>query len=370
MRVPFIDLTAQYNEVKAEIDASFAEILSGGGYVLGKYNGLLEQAIAERHGVKHAIALNSGTDALKIAVQAMDIGPGDEVITTAFTFVATAEVIAQLGAKPVFADIDPETYCIDPGEIEKKITPNTKAIMPVHLFGQLADVVTINNVADAYGLKVIEDAAQVIYAHHDGKYTGNWGQAAGLSFYVTKNLGACGDGGMLLTNDDEIARRTKSIRIHGMGRERYYYDEFGYTSRMAELQAAFLYHKLSRLDAWTEQRQKVADVYMRRFAGSPVQVQKIYPGNNHVWHQFTVLTDERDGLMEHLKSKEVASAIFYPVPIHLHEPYAEFGDGEGSLPHTEAMAKRCLSLPVHQHMTVEQAEFVADCVLEHSATTA
>lgn len=362
--VPFIDLKAQYAEVKETLDASVAEILASGAYVLGKYNQHLEEAIAARHGVKHGICVNSGTDALRIAMQAVDIGPGDEVITSAFTFVATAETVAQLGAVPVFVDIDPVTMCIDPAAIEAAVTPRTKAILPVHLFGQLADVVAIQAIADKHGLIVLEDAAQAIYGHHEGVYTGNWGLASGISFYVTKNLGAAGDGGMILTNDDEVARRSRSIRIHGMGRERYYYDELGYTSRMAELQAAVLCAKLPRLDDWNARRGEVAEYYLREMAGTGVVLPVTSAGNNNVWHQFTVRHRERDRLMGHLKERGVASAIFYPVPLHLHEPYAHYGSGEGSLPVTEEVARTCLSLPVHQHMTDDQAVAVVLAVRE------
>lgn len=363
MRVPFIDLTAQYNEVKAETDASVAEILSSGAYVLGKYNKKLEEDIAARHGVKHAICVNSGTDALRILMQAADIQPGDEVITTAFTFVATAETVAQLGAVPVFVDIDPATMCIDVNAIEAAITPKTRAILPVHLFGQLCDVKALMALAEKHNLILFEDSAQVIYGHHDGVYTGNWGIGAGISFYVTKNLGAAGDGGMILTNDSEIDRRSRSIRIHGMGRERYYYDELGYTSRLAELQAAILCAKLPKLDEWNENRAKIAAIYLDRLAGSGIRLPETMAGNNHVWHQFTIQYEHRDGLMKHLGEQGIASAIFYPVPLHLHEPYAHYGHGEGSLPITERVSKECLSLPVHQHMTEEQANLVADEIL-------
>lgn len=364
MNVPFIDLKAQYEEVRDKLDPNIAEILASGAYVLGKYNLELERRIAERHKVAHAIALNSGTDALRIMLQASDIGPGDEVITSAFTFVATVETIAQIGAIPVFADIDPTTMCIDPAEIERVITPATKAIMPVHLFGQLCDVRAIQQIAERYNLIVLEDSAQVIYGQCDGVFTGNWGVSAGISFYVTKNLGAAGDGGMILTNDPEIDRRSRSIRIHGMGRERYYYDEMGFTSRMAELQAAVLCAKLDRLDEWNARRQQVAGIYLDRLADADVILPRTYPDNNNVWHQFTIQSKRRDDLMQHLKDNDIASAIFYPVPIHLHEPYAQFGRGQGSLPITEQVSRDCLSIPVHPHLSDDQVEFVAKTIRE------
>jgi len=357
-----LDLKSQYLEVKEAVDASFAEILANSAYVLGKYNKELEQAVAQRHNVQHAIAVNSGTDALRIMMQASGILPGDEVITTAFTFVASVEVIAQLGAVPVFVDIDPDTYCIDPARIEAAITPRTKAILPIHLFGQLADMKAIKAVADRHGLMILEDAAQALFGHCDGVYTGEWGSASGISFYVTKNLGAAGDGGMILTNDDEVARRSISLRIHGMGRERYYYDEIGYTSRMAELQAAFLVAKLARIDAWNQRREEIATRMLAGLADSGVGLPHTYPGNNNTWHQFTITSARRDELMAFLKENEVDSGIYYPVPLHLHAPYAGYGSGEGSLPITERVSRECLSLPIQSHLSDDQVDFVIDRV--------
>jgi len=367
MKVPFLDLKAQTDEVRPQIDASIAEIFDSSAFVLGKYGTLLETTIAERHGVKHGIALNSGTDALKIALQACGIGPGDEVVTSAFTFVASVEVIAQLGATPVFVDIEPDTFNIDPAKIEAAITARTKAIMPIHLFGQLAAAKAILTIADEHGLTVIEDSAQALDNHFQGTCTGNFGTAAGLSFYVTKNLGAAGDGGMILTNDDEILERSKSLRIHGMGRERYYYDDMGYTSRMAEIQAAVLCAKLERLDGWNARRAELAQVYIGRLAGTPVTTPTTAPGNNHTYHQFAVRSTKRDELLKHLQAAGIGCAVFYPVPLHLHDPYLKYGGGEGSLPETEQASREVLSLPIHPHLEQEQVEFVADQVLEFCA---
>lgn len=367
MRVPFLDLTAQYNEVKPEIDAAVAEIFATSAYVLGKWNKKLEADIALMHGVKHAIAVNSGTDALRIMMQASGIGPGDEVITTAFTFVATVETIVQIGAVPVFVDIEEDTFNIDPTKIEAAITPKTKAIMPIHLFGQLVNVKEVKRIADKHGLLVMEDAAQAICNHHEGVYAGNWGHAAGLSFYVTKNLGAAGDGGMILTNDDEIARRSISLRIHGMGRERYYYDEIGYTSRMAELQAAVLAIKLQKLEQWNSRRAELAEKFLYGWNGQPIGLPVTIAGNNNTWHQFTVRHPRRDSLMAHLKSREIDSGIYYPVPLHHHEPYRSFTKATTSLPVTEKVSLECLSLPIHQHLTDDQAQFVVSSVSEFLA---
>ena len=366
MRVPFLDLTAQYNEVKPEIDAAVAEIFATSAYVLGKWNKKLEADVAAMHGVKHGVAVNSGTDALRIMMQAAGIGPGDEVVSTAFTFVASLEAIVQLGAVPVLVDIEGDTFNIDPTKIEAAITPKTKAILPIHLFGQLANVTDIRKIADKHGIMVLEDAAQAVCNQHNGVFTGNWGVAAGLSFYVTKNLGAAGDGGMILTNDDGVAERSRSLRVHGMGRERYYYDDIGYTSRMAELQAAVLACKLTRLNDWNARRAQIAEIYLRELSGVQLGLPKTSPGNNNTWHQFTVRHPDRDGLMAFLKENEVDSGIYYPVPLHLHEPYKEFAShvARGGLPVTESVSRECLSLPIHQHLSDEQVQFAASKIAE------
>lgn len=360
MRVPFLDLPGQYNEVKHLIDPAVAEILSTGAYVLGKYNKQLEEDIAKAHNVKHAIAVNSGTDALRIAMQACGIGPGDEVITTAFTFVATIETMVQLGAVPVFVDIIEDTFDINPDLIEAAITPKTKAILPIHLFGQLADMEAINAIAAKHGLMVLEDAAQAISTSRNGKFAGEFGMAAGFSFYVTKNLGAAGDGGLIVTNDDEVARRSRSLRVHGMGRERYYYDEVGYTSRLAELQAAILCAKWTKLEDWNARRRELADIYLAEMSNPEIALPTVREGNIPTWHQFTVRAKDRENLMTYLKENGVDNAIYYPVPLHLHEPYAGFGHGNGSLPITERVSLECLSLPIANHLTDEQAHYVAE----------
>jgi dTDP-4-amino-4,6-dideoxygalactose transaminase len=363
MRVPFYDIKAQYDELAAQIDPVVHEVVSSGVYALGPHHNALEREIADLHGMRHGIALNSGTDALRIMMDATGIGPGDEVVTTAFTFVASAETIVQTGAQPVFVDIDPATFMIDPAQIEAAITPRTKAIMPVHLFGQLADVKAIDAIAKRHGIFVLEDAAQAIGAHHEGTYAGRFGVAAGFSFYVTKNLGAAGDAGLILTDDDEVAARCKSMRIHGMGRERYYYDHLGYTSRMDEIQAAILRVKLTRLEAWNARRAEIAAIYCERLAGADLVLPIVSPGNNHTWHQFAIRTERRDDLIRHLKEREVDAMIYYPVPLHFHSPYERFGNGAGSLPETERTAREIVNLPIHPHLTDEQAHWVADSIL-------
>lgn len=364
MRVAFLDIPAQYAELVSQLDGAVLEVLRSGAYVVGKHNQALEQELARRHGVRHGIAVNSGTDALRIMMEACGIGHGDEVITTAFTFVASVETIVQVGAVPVFVDIDERTFNIDVAQIEAAITPRTRAIMPIHLFGQLADVRGLSALADKHGLIVLEDAAQALGCHHEGVYAGNFGRAAGLSFYVTKNLGAAGDGGLILTNDDDVAERSRSLRIHGMGRERYYYDAIGYTSRLDEIQAAILNVKLTRLDAWNERRNHIAEIYLRELADAGVTLPLRSPGNNHTWHQFTIRSSRRDDLQAFLKEREIDSMIYYPVPLHFHAPYRRYGEGEGSLPETERAAREVLSLPIHPHLTDEQVSWVSRSVSE------
>ena len=363
MRVPFYDIKAQYDELATEIDAAVHEVVSGGAYMLGPNHNAFEREMADLHGVKHGIALNSGTDALRIMMDAAGIGPGDEVLTTAFTFVASTETIVQVGATPVFVDVDPATFMMDPAKLREKVTERTKAILPVHLFGQMAPMGPIMELAERHDLVVLEDAAQAVGASQNGTPAGGFGLSAGLSFYVTKNLGAMGDAGMILTDDDAHAELCRSIRIHGMGRERYYYDHVGYTSRMDEVQAAFLRVKLTRLADWTRRRAEVAALYGERLADAEgLILPTLIEGNVSTWHQYAVLTPHRDALMTHLKAQGVDAMIYYPVPLHFHAPYAPFANGEGSLPETERVCREVLCLPIHAHLSDEAVRHVADSV--------
>lgn len=367
MRVPFYDIKAQYLELKGELDQAALDVLAGGAYVMGPNHRAFEEEIAAMHGVKHGIAVNSGTDALRILMDSCGVGPGDEVITTAFTFVASVETIVQTGAKPVFVDVD-DTFQIDPAKIEAAITSRTKAILPIHLFGQLCAIREIKAIANKHNLTLIEDAAQGLGSHNNGEFAGNFGIGAGFSFYVTKNLGAVGDGGLILTNDDTIAEACRSIRVHGMGRERYYYDHLGYTSRLDEIQAAFLRIKLRRQNDWNARRVELAKIYFDVLKDANVTLPRLYEGNNTTWHQFSILSDRRDALQAHLKEREVDSMIYYPVPIHFHEPYKAFGNGPGSLPITEKISTQVLSLPIHPHLADEQVRFAAEAIAEFTAT--
>ncbi len=363
MRVPFYDIKAQYEQLSTELDQVTHEVLSSGSYAPGKHVKAFEEEIAAVHGVKHGIAVNSGTDALRILMDAVGVGHGEEVITSAFTFVASVETIMQTGATPVFVDIESATQQIDISKIEAAITPRTKAILPIHLFGQLCPIREIQAMCERRGLILLEDAAQGLHCHHEGTYAGNFGVGAGFSFYVTKNLGAAGDGGMIITNDDAVAEACRSIRVHGMGRERYYYDHLGYTSRLDEIQGAILRVKLTQVEKWNARRSELAAIYDEVLAGTSAQLPKTMPGNNNTRHQFTILTSRRDDLQAHLKANEVDSMIYYPVPIHFHSPYAHLAE-RGSLPVTEQVSNTCLSLPIHPHLNDEQVRFVAETIAD------
>lgn len=362
MQVPFYDIQAQYKDLATEIDSVVHDVISSGNYVLGGHNKAFEEEFARLHGVKHAIAVHSGTDALRIMMDAAGITHGDEVITTAFTFVASVETIVQTGATPVFVDVDPVTFMMDPDKIEVAITPKTKAILPIHLFGQLFDVTRIGEIAKKHNLVVLEDAAQAIESTYNGTPAGHFGVSAGFSFYVTKNLGAAGDGGMITTNDDETNERCRSIRVHGMGRERYYYDHLGYTARLDEIQAAVLRVKMTKLGDWGARKIAIAEKYFAGLGGiDGLALPVTSEGNNHTFHQFTIKSAKRDALQEHLKGLGVPSMIYYPVPIHHHSPYLRFAPVE-PLTATEQVSKEVLSLPIHPHLSDEQVEYVIESV--------
>lgn len=362
--IRFVDLQAQYEELKEQLDAAVLSVLSSGMYAPSEQVRLLEQEVAASCGVKHGIACNSGTDALKIALQAMGIGPGDEVITTPFTFVATVEAIVQNGARPVFVDIEPRTFNMEPSLLEAALSERTKAILPIHLFGQIAEMEPIMEVARSRNLLVLEDAAQAIGSARNVKACGSWGHAAALSFFPTKNLGAAGDAGMILTNDDALAERCRSLRVHGMAKQQYYYEDIGHTSRMDEIQAAILRVKLQALGAWNNTRNAHAAIYNRAFDGSEIVTPYVLPETTyHSYHQYTIRYERRDALMEYLKQHGVPSAVYYPVPLHLQPPYQFLGYKEGDFPETERACREVLSLPIQAHLTTEQVEFCADVAL-------
>lgn len=367
MKVPLVDLKSQYEELKEDLDAVVLSVLSSGHYASGENVRLLEEEIAASCNCRYGIACNSGTDALKIALQAMGIREGDEVITTPFTFVATIEAIIQNGGKPVFVDISPDSYNIDVSQVERAISPRTKAILPIHLFGQIADMESIMEIAESKNLLVLEDAAQSIGSTRNGKPNGSWGIAAALSFFPTKNLGAAGDAGMILTNDQDIAERSRNLRIHGMAKQQYLYDDIGHTSRMDEIQAAVLRVKFTKLAQWNEARNIHARIYDRALADTDITPPSVVNGTTyHTYHQYTVRCSRRDEFKAYLGEHGVASAIYYPVPLHLQPAYAYLGYHENDFPVAERACQEVLSLPVQPHLTTEQVEYAAD-VARHFA---
>ncbi|HYE36987.1 DegT/DnrJ/EryC1/StrS family aminotransferase [Methylocaldum sp.] len=346
--IPMVDLKAQYLQLKDEIDQSLSQVLDSCAFVLGPNVRAFEEETAAYLGVKHAIGVASGTDALHLALLAAGIGEGDEVITTPFTFIATAEAIRYVGAKPVFVDIDPKTFNIAPEAIEAAITEKTAAVMPVHLFGQPVDMQRIAAICEKHGLKMVEDCAQSFGASIGGRQTGSFGVSAGFSFFPSKNLGCYGDGGLVTTNADDIADKVKVLRNHG-SEVRYYHDVIGYNSRLDELQAAILRVKLKRIDDFNRNRRRVAHLYSELMADLPMTTPHEDGIGVHVYHQYTLLTDRRDAVMQALQKAGVACAVYYPVPLHRQNVFAEACAGL-NLPVTESVAERCLSLPIYPEL--------------------
>ena len=366
--IPILDLREQYHELKAEIGRAVEEVFEGGHFINGPNVQALEKEIAAYVGTSHAVGLNSGTDALHLALRALDIGPGDEVITTPFTFVATTEAIGIVGATPVFVDIDPATFNIDPALIEAAITPRTKAILPVHLYGHPAPMREILAIAQKHKLAVVEDCAQAIGAMIDGKKVGSFGDVGAFSFFPSKNLGAYGDGGMVTTNRTDLADRMRSLRAHG-GRVKYHHEELGVNSRLDEVQAAILRVKLPRLDRWIERRRANAAWYGEHL-GSFAAVPQETEGTIHAYHQYTIRVRDRDRVQQQLKDAGVQTMVYYPVPLHLQEVHSALGHGAGSFPHSEQAAREVLSLPMFPELSAEQREAVAAAVREALAAEA
>ncbi len=355
-RIPILDLTPEVEALWDELMAAITRVLRSGQFILGPEVEAFEREVAEYLGVKHAIGLNSGTDALVIGLRALGIGPGDEVITTPFTFFATAEAISLAGATPVFVDIDPRTFNINPELIPPAITPRTKAILPVHLYGRPAEMDALLAIAEEHGLKVLEDCAQAFGATYRGKKVGTWGHAGAFSFFPSKNLGAYGDGGLLATNDDEVAELARMLRAHG-SRRKYYNETVGYNSRLDALQAAILRVKLPHVDRWNAERRKVAERYNQLLAGTPgLVLPEVSEG--HVFHQYTVrvLEGQRDRVKQALAEAGIGTMVYYPVPLHRLPVY---GYSEGVFPEAERAATEVLSLPMGPFVGVKEQERVA-----------
>ena len=360
--IPMVDLKNQYLKLKVEIDLGMQEALHSCAFVLGPNVQAFERESAAFLGVKHAIGCASGTDALHLALLAAGVGPGDEVITTAFTFIATAEAIRYVGARPVFVDIDPRTFNISPEAIEGAITKKTVAVMPVHLFGQPCDMARIQAICDRHGLKLVEDCAQSFGASIAGRQTGSFGVAAGFSFFPSKNLGCYGDGGLVSTHSDELAQRIRMLRNHG-SEVRYYHDVIGYNSRLDELQAVILRVKLRHIDEFNAGRRRAAHLYSELMADLPVVTPHEDGLGVHVYHQYTLLSDRRDHIMQALQQAQIACAVYYPVPLHRQKVFATECEGV-SLPVTEQVASRCLSLPIFPELEEAQVRRVVAVIRE------
>ena len=361
MKIPLLDLVAQYHTIKDEMDAAVLGVLESGHFILGPNVKALEQEVAEYLGVKHAIGVASGTDALVIALRAAGVGPGDEVIVPSFSFFATAGTVMTVGAMPVFVDIHPETYLIDYDAIEAAISPKTKAIIPVHLYGQPADMDEILAIADKHGLKVIEDNAQAFGASYKGRKTGAIGDVGCLSFFPSKNLGGYGDGGMVTTNDDSVAVQVRMLRVHGW-KKKYFPEMLGYNSRLDEMQAAVLRVKLRHLDDWNVRRAEIAHTYSSVLEKLGLRVPVEATDRTHVYHLYMVPFVDREGVQSKLKDAGIASAIYYPQPLHLAAPSRQFGTGEGMCPISERCSETLLALPVYPEMTGAQIEEVLSVV--------
>lgn len=361
--VRMLDLHAEYAIFKDEIRVAVDAVLESQRFIGGPAIGELEDSLSKRVGAKHAIAVNTGTDALLCAMMGLEIGQGDEVILPSFTFFATAGSVWRLGAKPVFVDIDPGTFNLDPVAVEKAVTQKTKAIVVVHLFGQCAEMNEICDVAKRHGLYVVEDAAQALGARYHDRSVGSMGDVATLSFYPTKNLGGFGEGGMIFTSNDELADTIRSLRQHGES-SRYFHDRVGGNFRLDTMKAAILLVKLKRFDEFVERRRENARQYGELLCGSTVQTPSIADHQHAVFHQYSILTDHRDELATWLRSREVDSGVYYPLGLHLQECFASLGYKLGSLPVTERTCTRILSLPCQPMLTKDEVSYVASCIRE------
>jgi dTDP-4-amino-4,6-dideoxygalactose transaminase len=366
--VPQLDLAAQYAAIGHEIRAAVEKVLATQQFILGSEGAALETEIAQLCGVAHGVGVASGTDALILALRACGVQAGDDVIIPPFTFVATGSAVSAIGAKPVFADIRPDTYNLDPSDLARRITSKTKAIIAVHLYGLSSDMDPILNFAREKDLRVIEDNAQSIGATYKGRKTGSLSDAACMSFYPTKNLGACGDAGMIVTNSSDLVARLRNLRNHGQS-AKYVSSEPGWNSRLDEIQAAILRVKLRHLPEWQRARQSHAAAYSKLLLGIPGIAPPLVPENyGHVFHQFTIRVEQRDALQKALSARNIGSAVYYPVPLHLQPLYASLGHRAGDFPHAEHAAKEVISLPMYPELRPEQITRVAETVAEFVTT--
>jgi len=357
--IPMVDLKRQYHRLKKDIDAAINDVLEDTRFILGPNVSALEEEVATYHGLSQAVGVANGTDALLLALRACGIEAGDEVITTPFTFIATAEVVALLKARPVFVDIEPVTFNMDWRQIESKITSRTKAVIPVHLFGHPADMDPIMAIAQKHNLRVIEDCAQAFGAVYHGRKVGAIGDIGCFSFFPSKNLAGYGDGGMIVTRSDETAAKIKMLRNHGSAR-RYYHDDVGYNSRLDEIQAAIIRIKLKKIDEFNAARRRNAALYCGAIKRKGIILPSVSGDCEHVYHQFTIRADQRDLLADALQKKEVASAVYYPVPLHRQNVFLNLYDGPETMPQSETCAREVLSLPMFPELEQKEIEFIAD----------
>ncbi len=364
MNIPFVDLQSQYQTLKPEVDAAVLAVMQRGDFILGGAVTEFERVFAEYCGVDYCVGVDSGYSALELIIRAYDIGPGDEVITAANTFIATTLAISNTGATPVLVDCDPNTYNIDVTKIEAAITPRTRAIMPVHLYGQVADMDAIRAIARTHGLFVFEDAAQASGARYKGRRAGSLGDAAGFSFYPGKNLGAYGDAGAVTTNDPAIAEKIRLLRNIGQ-KVKYYHEVKGFNNRLDTMQAAVLKVKLPHLDGWNENRRRAADAYATRLADLPIITPATAGYAEHIFHLYVVRVENREPLMEYLKERGVATGLHYPIPIHLQPAYAELGYERGDFPVTEAYAESIVSLPIFPELDDAKVAYVTDAIHDY-----
>ncbi len=368
MTVPLLDLVAQYQSIKGDVLPALMRVVERQAFILGEEVGELEEKLAALAGARFGVGCASGTDALLLPLRALDLRPGDEVITPAFTFFATAGTIHNAGGRPVFVDIDPGTFNLAPGAVEAAISPRTRAIIVVHLFGQMAAMEEILVIAERHGLPVIEDAAQSVGARRrmDGRWrqAGSLGQVGAFSFFPSKNLGGWGDGGMIVTQDEALAARLRRLRTHG-GAKQYHHEEVGYNSRLDTLQAAVLLAKLPHLAGWSAARRERAARYTAGFARlGPVRTPVIDAANEHIFHQYTLRAERRDALLAHLKSRGIGCAVYYPLPLHLQPCFADLGYRRGSLPATETVMDEVISLPIYPELTDAQQDRVISAVTD------
>jgi dTDP-4-amino-4,6-dideoxygalactose transaminase len=363
MKVNFVDLKAQYQSIKPEIDSAIQDVISNTAFILGKAVADFEEQFAKYCGVKYSLGINSGTSALIMALQAVGIGKGDEVVTTPNTFIATAEAISCVGATPVFVDMEEKSYNMDPGKLEKAITKKTKAVIPVHLYGQPADMDPILEIAKKKGVVVIEDACQAHGAEYKGKRAGSLGKMGCFSFYPGKNLGAYGEGGGVTTDDEEMVRKIKALRDHGSPKK-FYHEFIGNNCRLEGIQGAVLAVKLKHLDKWNDGRRKNAQLYKKHLQGTEVKLPQEMPYAKHVYHVFCIRVKDREKLIEFLSKKEIFTNIHYPIPIHLQKAYSFLGYKKGDFPVVESSMDEILSLPMFAELTEEQIKYTTDCIKE------